>query len=138
MRVLFSCALMPLVTKYVRNSNSPSLCSFKMHSHSDQTRAQFVLGFFVRRYKKQYLITMVIGAVIGCSAVFMGISGIVRTISKVCMHVSTCICIMCVCVCVMMVLSVVRTISKVCMHVPTCICILCVCVCVCYDGVGRC
>jgi hypothetical protein len=44
---------------------------------------QFVLGYFVNKYRKQYLITMVIGSVIGCSSVFMGVSGLMRTIQKV-------------------------------------------------------
>ena len=43
---------------------------------------QFVLGFFVKKYRKQYLITMVIGSVIGLSSVFMGVSGIIRTLQK--------------------------------------------------------
>mmetsp|Transcript_14308 Transcript_14308/g.35894 ORF Transcript_14308/g.35894 Transcript_14308/m.35894 type:complete len:132 (+) Transcript_14308:2-397(+) len=43
---------------------------------------QLVLGYFVTKYRKQYIITMTIASVIGGSAFFMGISGIVRTIDK--------------------------------------------------------
>lgn len=44
---------------------------------------QYVLSYFVARYRQQYLITMVIGSVIGASSIFMGASGLVRTIAKV-------------------------------------------------------
>ena len=43
---------------------------------------QFVLGWFVRRYQKQYFITLLIAVVIGCSTIFMGVSGVTRTYYK--------------------------------------------------------
>jgi len=43
---------------------------------------QFVLGWAVAKYKKQYLITALITVVIGASTVFMGLSGAARTYQK--------------------------------------------------------